>query len=98
MKDPISEVVKQITELVEVERIILFSKKINLSGEVSSFKICIVTHGNDVIEYEKLIYIEVDSDVPFDVVIYSSENWKKYLLEDGSFCNKVNSTGSVIYG
>ncbi len=98
MKNPISEVVDQITKLVEVEKIILFSKKTDLNGEVSSFKICVITCGNDVQEYEKSIYIDVESDIPFDVIVYSSENWQKYLSEEGSFCNKVNSTGSVIYG
>ncbi len=98
MKNPISEVVNQITKLVEVEKIILFSKKTDLNGEVSSFKICVITYGNDVHEYEKAIYIDVESDIPFDIIVYSSESWKKYLSEESSFCNKVNSTGSVIYG
>ena len=98
MKNPISDVVEQIIKMVDVEKIILFSKKIDLNGEISSFKICIITHGNDVYEYEKKIYIDVESEIPFDIVLYSSENWNKYLSEEGSFCNKVISSGSVIYG
>ncbi|MEF9984569.1 MAG: hypothetical protein RSD67_06155 [Oscillospiraceae bacterium] len=98
MDEYINSVVEQIVDVVEVDKIILFSKKQDLEGKLSSFKICVIIKKETKTESEKEIYINVDCEIPFDVVVYTSNEWNKLVNEKGSFGNKVNRTGSVIYG
>ena len=98
MDKEIKDVVEQIIALMDVCKIVLFSKKVDLSGKTSSFKICVITEEDNVNEFERRIYINVESDIPFDALIYSKEDWDKYLGRKGSFCDQINDRGSVIYG
>ena len=93
----IEEVVKQIISVVNVNKIILFSKKQNPNGQISSFKLCVIISENDTSRYEKEIYIKVDSDVPFDVLVFSENEWEKYKCRKDSFCSRINTVGSVVY-
>ena len=93
----IANVVEQITKLVDVHKIILFSKKEDLTGEISSFKICVIISCGMKNVCEKNIYINVDSEIPFDVVVYTYEEWENLRKTKGSFGNKIDNIGRVIY-
>lgn len=93
----IEEVVKQINSVVTANKIILFSQKQDLNGEVSSFKLCVIISDKDTKKYEKEIYIKVDSEIPFDVLVISAADWEKYKNKKDSFCARIDALGSVIY-
>jgi hypothetical protein len=94
----IFEVCERIRALVNPHRIILFGHKTNIAGQTSSFKLCVITDEEDRQEVERKIYLEVDSEVPFDVVVYTVGEWKTMSAIKGSFANRVAQSGSVIYG
>lgn len=95
--DEIKKLCDSIVELVSPEKIILFNQKVTLDGKVSSFKVCVIANGNPA-EIEGEIYLSTDCPIHFDVLVYSSEDWEKYILDADSFAHRIWETGSVIYG
>ena len=80
--------------------IVLISKKINNQNELTSFKIAVLVDDNisSVSELECKIYLDVDSEIPYDIVIYRISEWL-YLKEDVStFAYKIYSQGVWLYG
>lgn len=89
----------QICELMnpKPQHIILFSEKKNLIGELSSFKICIVVDINNKEEVEHLLYLNIESDTPFDILIYTTQEWSRLCIKKGSFAQKVLESGYCLY-
>lgn len=94
----INEVVNQIIYNFEPQKIILFSVKQDLNGKSISFKLCIILDCQDKFEAERDIYVNTDSEIPFDIVIYTPQEFDDYMDIEGSFANKINNTGIVVYG
>ena len=46
----------------------------------------------------EFIYLESICPVPFDVILYTPEQWKKCLQDSMSFANTIVKTGVKIYG
>lgn len=89
---------EQILDLCEPLKIILFSKKHNLSGELSSFKLCVVVSDEvDLSELESKLYLELDCENPFDVLLYKISEWENNIADDSSFAAKIAKTGAVLY-
>ncbi len=97
MKD-ISALCAQIVEMLHPEKVILFSRKIHVNGKTSSFKLCVVADVPDEQEAQRNIYVGLDCDIPFDVVVYRPERFEKLLQSEGSFAQQIDRTGRVIYG
>lgn len=97
MKD-ISALCGQIVEMLHPEKVILFSRKIHLNGETSSFKLCVVADVADEREAQKQIYIGLDCDIPYDVVVYRPERFEELRENEGSFAQQIDRTGRVLYG
>lgn len=79
------------------DKIILFSQKKDLSGNVTSFKLCIVSPTDNKGEIERSVYLQADCEIPFDLLIYTREEWEQLADEVGSFAWKLDRTGLVIY-
>lgn len=80
--------------------IILISKKVNNQNELTSFKIAVLVSDDisSISELECKIYLDVDSDISYDIVIYKTSEWL-YLKEDTStFAYKIYSQGVWLYG
>jgi acid stress-induced BolA-like protein IbaG/YrbA len=80
------------------EKIILFNSKFKTSGETGSFKICIIKETADKSEIEKQIYLEIESEISFDILIYTPEEWEKHTADIHSFAYSISKKGTVIYG
>lgn len=90
-------IAEEICRKANVWKIILFSQKYGLSGGVDSFKLCIIIKNGDKTQVEKNIYLGVETDIPFDVVIYTKKEFEMLSGEKGTFAHKVNTTGKVLY-
>lgn len=87
-----------IVNIVSAVKILLFSRKTNLSGELTSFKlIVIIPDGENEAEATGRIYTECDCDIPFDVVLYSESDWKKLSEEEDTFAHSAAQKGQIIY-
>lgn len=87
-----------IVDMLSPLEIILFSVKRNQAGEEKSFKLCVVADSCDKLEAEKRIYLGIDSDVPFDVLLYTPQEWDELLCQPDSFAKRISQEGTYIYG
>ncbi|MFQ8599345.1 MAG: hypothetical protein ACLSAP_01260 [Oscillospiraceae bacterium] len=94
----IQEIIGQIVRIVPVQAIYLFSRKVNLQGETSSFKLCVISDGESKNGVERSIYLGVDCDLPFDVVVYTPAEWERHLQNPHSFAAQVLMKGQKLYG
>lgn len=100
VEDEIRSVTDTIGEKYQPKGIILISKKVNNQEELTSFKVAVLVDDDvsSISELECKIYIDVDSKIPYDIVIYRVSEWL-YLKEDTStFAYKICSQGVWLYG
>jgi hypothetical protein len=49
-------------------------------------------------EAEKRIYLDIDSDIPFDVLVYTPREWESLMLQKHSFAKRITQEGTYVYG
>lgn len=91
-------VVDKIVELVRPIRIYLYNQRFSAAGSTTGFKLCVVADFADKAEAERNIYLEIDSEVPFDVILYTPAEWRDLCDHIDSFARKIFLTGTVVYG
>ncbi|MCT4563768.1 MAG: nucleotidyltransferase domain-containing protein [Maledivibacter sp.] len=103
-KELIEILKKGIVDNFNPKKIILFgSYAKGTATEKSDIDICIIIETTDRRrlrrEISKYIYAKsgLDFDKPVDVLIYTIEEWKKYLLEKGTFANHILNKGVILY-
>ncbi len=94
----IKNICLQIASLAQVNKIYLFSHKTDVLGELTSFKLVVVIESGDKTACEKVLYSQVESALSFDVVVYTKDEWDKFVQKPFSFASKVNQKGCVVYG
>lgn len=89
----VKNVCDKIRDLFFPEKLIIFSQKQH-RGVVTSFKLCAVIKSENVFKTEHDIYLKVDSEIPFDVIVYSPEEWEKRLRNETSFASEILKKGT----
>ena len=87
---------KKIIAICEPEEIFLFSHKTGPDGMLSSFKLCVVVPECDSEALENRLYLELESDVPFDLLVYSKLEWERLLRKSDSFASQIKRTGRTL--
>ncbi len=83
-----------------ITRIYLISVKVDTMGELKSFKLGLIVD-NSVKSTSELaghLYFYVDSELPYDLVIYKEEEFESLKNEIGTFAWKIYNSGTVLYG
>ena len=78
----IEQTVNRIVELFHPSRVIEYNTKYDMDG-----KRRMLTR----------IFDEVDSDIPYDVLLYTDEQFRELTEDDGAFASHVNQKGRVRY-
>lgn len=90
---------EQIIKICSPYEVILFGslakKQIKSSSDID---ICVIADTTDKKALTEKIYAEVNSDIPFDIVLYTIEEWEKWKDEKTSFLHKICKEGEVVYG
>ena len=94
----VQSVVDQIIALCQPVRILLFSYKRYPNGEPSSFKLAVIAPFTDKGQTEQDIYLGIDSEISFDVLLYTEEEWQMLCKNPRSFAHQILQMGTVIYG
>lgn len=94
----VAAVVGEIAEMVNPLRIYLYNQRFSAAGATTGFKLCVVGEFPDKQATERDIYLHIDSEVPFDVILYTSQEWKALCDRTDSFARKIFLTGTVVYG
>lgn len=96
--DHVDHVTRQIIPMFDPKKIYLYNRKVSPNGAVVSFKLCIVAAVEDKLDAERRIYRNIDSEVPFDVLIYTPEEWDSLCRDIHAFAKRIEQTGMVLYG
>lgn len=94
----IEKLVEDIKSAANPQKIILISQKTNNSGEVSSLKIALIVDNiHSTGELESKLYMDIDCEVPFSLVIYRQEKWAELADDELSFAHSISKNGVVLY-
>ena len=94
----IQETVDKIVELFSPSKVIEYNTKYGMDGRLLSFQLCIVGKITDKRRMLTRIFDEVDSDIPYDVLLYTDEQFEQLKDSSDAFASRVNQRGRVRYG
>lgn len=98
MSPLIQQVAREIRSMYQVEQIILYNEKHTVTGETASFKLCVIMDTHNKAEVERRLYLAIDCDVPYDLLLYTPAQWEHLKGCDGTFAWRIARTGSVVDG
>ena len=93
---PVKEVLDQVISVAQPAAVFLYNCKHNLDGELSSFKLCVVCDYNDKRRLIAEIF-DVDCDIPFDILLYTKEQFQELKEDTAAFANRISTKGKMIY-
>lgn len=89
---------KQVIEKYNPKEIILFgSVAKGIFREHSDIDLCIIMDTMNKRELLTNMYIDIESNIPFDLVLYTIEEWKNCINDKSSFAYAIINTGVKIY-
>jgi len=89
----------QIIQKFNPSRIILFgSVAKGIWRNNSDIDLCIIKDTDNKRDLITNMYVEVESEIPFDIVLYTNEEWNRCLGDKTAFAYHINNTGVIIYG
>lgn len=95
----IDSIKKQIIEKYNPKEIILFgSVAKGIFREHSDIDLCIIMDTMNKRELLINMYIDIESNIPFDLVLYTIEEWENCANDKSSFAYSIINTGVKIYG
>ncbi len=92
----ITALVEAIAQLVRPVRIIIFNIKYNPSGELLSFKLCVIVKETECYKTEQKIYLNLECEIPFDVLVYNADHWNSVICDPETFASRGIMKGGVV--
>jgi len=91
-------VAEKLVEMLHPSVIYLYNQRVSAVGHTTGFKLCVVASLQDKRKAEHCAYMEIDCDVPFDLLLYTPEEWADITARKDSFAAKIQRTGKIVYG
>ncbi|MCY6483008.1 nucleotidyltransferase domain-containing protein [Clostridium aestuarii] len=90
---------KQIVEKYSPLKIILFGSQVKGTATTKSdIDICIIKDTENKRELLTDVYLNIESSIPIDVLIYTESEWNDCVCDSTSFAYLINEKGVCIYG
>ena len=85
--------------LFDVEKLIVFGiKRKENDLSVTDVDIAVISEVQSCKnEWLKKAYLEIDSDIPFDLFLYTPEEWDISVKDSASFASRIMRKGCVVY-
>ncbi len=97
--EEINSIKEQIIEKFVPNKIILFGSQIKgTATKRSDIDICIIKNTGNKREMLTEMYCEIESSKPFDIILYTEDEWKVHASDSTSFAFQINKSGVVLYG
>lgn len=91
-------IIEKLCSLAKPEKLILYGSKIDVAtGRVKDIDVCLVVETENKTELERELYLAIDSDVSFDIIIYTPFEWEVLIADTQSFAHRILEKGTVIY-
>lgn len=91
-------VVQEVARLLSPRTIYLYNQKLNPRGEQTSFKLCVVADVADKGQAERDVYRKVDCPIPFDILLYTPQEWERLTADSSTFAFHIKQVGTIVYG
>ncbi|MGD9569249.1 MAG: nucleotidyltransferase domain-containing protein [Sedimentibacter sp.] len=99
MNYSVSKITEEIINKFIPTKIILFgSIAKGIYSKNSDIDLCIIKDTGDKRALTTNIYTEIDCDIPFDIIIYTNEEWERNINDISSFAYIINKSGVCLYG
>lgn len=96
--DELERIKLQIVKRYQPQQVILFgSLARGVIHKDSDIDLCIIIDTKDKRQIARDILLYVDSDKPFDVIVYTPEEWSRYQTDPASMAYSLCKEGKVIY-
>ena len=99
--EPTQEILAVISEIAESygpQRIYLYNRRLGMQNNTTSFKLCVILEGEEKSRVEHDIYLNIDSDIPFDVLVYTPQEWETLTSDPTSFASRIKENGVILHG
>jgi len=95
----VSSICNELLALFDIEKMIVFGiKRKENDLSVTDVDIAVISNvlscKND---WLKKAYLEIDSDIPFDLFLYTPEEWDISVRDSASFASRILRKGCVVY-
>lgn len=99
LQNEINSIKEQIVSRYDPLKIVLFgSQSRGNATRTSDIDLCVVKDTNNKRELLTDMYLNIESNMPFDLLLYTEAEWGKYVNDVSSFAYLINKKGTVIYG
>ncbi len=95
--EAVQEVLEQVISVADPDFVFMYNCKYELDGDLKSFKLCVVCDYTDKRRLLSDIF-DVDCDVPFDILLYTKEQFQALRDDTEAFANRVCTKGKMLYG
>lgn len=99
MNAQIKHILSHILEHCDPCTVILYGEKHALAtGEIKSLDFCIILPEVDKPSLTHKLYLAIESDIPFQVLLYSCREWQTLIQDATSYATAIRKKGTVLYG
>ena len=95
----IQSIKDQLVQLFSPSAIILFGSQAKGTAKSGSdIDLCLIKNTNDKKKLLMQAYIEIESSKPFDLILYTEDEWQAASMEKTSFDHIIKEKGTLLYG
>ncbi|RCX16266.1 nucleotidyltransferase-like protein [Anaerobacterium chartisolvens] len=99
VKSEINSIKEQILSDYAPSKILLFgSYAKGTATSKSDIDICVIKNTDNKRALLNEMYLNIESSRPFDLLLYTEEEWNRCVMDSTSFAYLINRKGIVIYG
>ncbi|KPU45174.1 nucleotidyltransferase domain protein [Oxobacter pfennigii] len=99
IQDNIDSIKKQIIAKYSPVKLILFGSWSKMTGtDKSDIDLCIIKDTVDKKDLLTDMYLNIESDLPIDIIIYTEQEWFECVNDTTSFAYSINQQGVSIHG
>lgn len=79
--------------------VILYGEKHTLAtSEIKSLDFCVILPDADKPALLRELYLTIASEIPFNVLLYTCDEWKTLTADFSSYASAIRKKGTVLYG
>lgn len=79
-------------------KVVLYGEKYRIATkQLKSIDVCIIITSGNKNDLLRRLYLEIEAEIPFQVQIYTLEEWEKSTQDKASYASVIAGRGRVIY-
>lgn len=92
-------IIHQIIKSYSPEKILLFGSQAKGTAHYNSdIDLCIIKPTENKRKLIAEMYLNIESEKPIDILLYTPEEWKQCISDKTSFAYKINKEGVTLHG